>query len=204
MLSSVFLPLALLASLAQSGERPPPSEGVYRLPYADGVRARVFDDTASHRPRGRVDLVGLQLDPVEIVAAADGKVVAIEDGHAEQQSGRVASECRNNYVWIEHANGEWTLYSHMTYGSTTGAAGLKLGDRVQRGQLLGHEGAVGCAMLAHLHFEVARPSESAPLDAGGFLTDNADGRRLREPRFCGLEGPLTRDRVYTAGPCRED
>ena len=183
---------------------PAPSEGLYRIPYADGTRVRVFDDTGSHRPRGRLDLVAEAGAPVGIVAAADGRVMAVQDGYSEQQSGRPASECRNNHVWIAHPDGEWTLYSHMTPGSTTGDAGLKVGDPVRQGQFLGFEGAVGCAMLAHLHFEVAVPAGQTPIDAGGFLTDNADGRRLREPRFCDHAARIVKDEVHMAAACRKD
>src|SRR5687768_14744070 len=105
------------------------SAGVYRLPYAGGTRVSVFDDDRTHRPLGAVDLVG---EPREgrahrVVAAAAGVVMAIEDGYERQLSGRPAAECQNNYVWIAHANGEWTLYSHMRRGTTRAKARLKVG-----------------------------------------------------------------------------
>lgn len=182
-----------------------PSSGQYRLPYADGTRLSVFDDDRSHRPIGALDLVG---EPREgqmhrIVAAADGTVMAIEDGYHEQLSGRAASECRNNYVWLAHANGEWTLYSHMRQGTTRRDAGLGVGDQVTAGQYLGDEGAVGCAMLSHLHFEVAVPADGQrPVNARGFLTDNAERHRMRVPHFCGIPGGrVVKNRHYTASPC---
>ena len=185
----------------------PQSSGQYRLPYADGTRLSVFDDDASHRPAGALDLVG---EPRggrthRIVAAARGTVMAIEDGYHAQLSGRAAADCLNNYVWLAHANGEWTLYAHMRQGTTRRAARLKVGDRVRAGQYLGDEGAVGCAMLSHLHFEVAVPAPGRrPIDARGFLTDNADRQRLRLPRFCGVSGGrVVKDGLYTSSPCAE-
>ena len=180
------------------------SAGTYRLPYADATRLSVFDDDASHRPLGALDLVGEPRSGTvhRIVAAAGGVVMAIEDGHQEQQSGRAAAECRNNYVWLAHPNGEWTLYSHMRPGTTRGKAHLKVGDTVKAGQYLGDEGAVGCAMLSHLHFEVAVPRREQPIDPQGFLTDNARRERLRIPRFCGVAGDrVVKDAFYTAAPC---
>jgi len=184
-----------------------PSSGQYRLPYADGTRLSVFDDDRSHRPVGGLDLVG---EPREgrthrIVATAAGTVMAIDDGHHEQLSGRAASECRNNYVWLAHDNGEWTLYSHMRQGTTRREAGLEVGERVAAGQYLGDEGAVGCAMLSHLHFEVAVPAPGErPIDAGGFLTGNADRQRLRVPHFCNVPGGrVEKDAFYTAAACPE-
>lgn len=199
----MLLPFALVT--LQTAEAPPPppmSKGIYRLPYADGTTLRVFDDSRTHRPRGRIDLVATgPRKPFRIVAAAAGRVMAIEDGHGERQTGRAASECRNNYVWIAHSNGEWTGYSHMARGSVTGTAKLKVGQKVRAGQLVGIEGDVGCSMLEHLHFEVAVPDSANPLDAGGFLTGNEGSRRNREPRFCGIPQPLDKDETHVARRC---
>ena len=91
-------------------------------------------------------------------------------------------------MWIAHPNGEWTNYSHISRGSLTAKAGLKVGDWVKAGQYIGDEDAIGCAMLKHVHFEVAVPNARMPIDPGGFLTDNEGGKRERNPRFCGVPG----------------
>jgi murein DD-endopeptidase MepM/ murein hydrolase activator NlpD len=197
----ILLPFALAA--LQASEAPPqPSTGIYRLPYAEGTRLRVFDDARTHRPRGRIDLVATgPHKPYRIVAAAAGTVRMIQDGYGERQSGRAASQCRNNQVWIAHPNGEWTGYSHLARGSVTGLARLRVGQKVRAGQLIGIEGDVGCAMLEHLHFEVAAPDPASPVDAGGFLTDNDRGKRNREPRFCGIRGTINKAEVHVARRC---
>src|SRR3982751_6915389 len=116
------------------------SLGVYRLPYSDGTMVRVFDDFRTHQPRGRLDLYAVKgQEPYRVVAAANGKVMAIQDNYGEQQNGRTAAPCHNNYVWIAHANGEWTTYSHLARGSVTRKAGLKVGDKVKAGQYIGDE-----------------------------------------------------------------
>jgi murein DD-endopeptidase MepM/ murein hydrolase activator NlpD len=179
------------------------SAGLYRLPFASGTHVKVFDDFTTHRPRGRVDLYAVDgNEPYAVVAAAAGRVVAIQDGFSDQQSGRPAAQCHNNYVWIAHANGEWSNYSHLAYHSVTQKAHLQVGDAVTAGQYLGDEAAVGCAMLDHVHFEVAIPATSEPLDAGGFLTENDDGMRERNPRFCDVPGELaTKGDTYVASAC---
>src|SRR5687768_527888 len=96
------LTIALLAApaaqAADAPSPPPASDGVYRLPYADGVMVKVFDDAESHRPRGRVDLFGVKgSGPYRVVAAAAGRVMAIQDSYGEQQTGRAAALCHNNY-----------------------------------------------------------------------------------------------------------
>ena len=194
----------LLALTTMTGAEGPRSAVAYRLPFADGTAVKVFDDFRSHRPRGRIDLYAVDgKQPYRVVAARAGEIVAIQDGYSEQQSGRPADQCHNNYVWIAHADGEWSNYSHLAYHSVTGKAGLKVGDRVKAGAYLGDEGAVGCAMLNHVHFEVARPAEGAGIDAGGFLLDNADGKRELEPRFCGVpRQTAVKGETYAARPCR--
>ena len=191
-----------LSTAVESTE--PASQGSYRLPFADGTTVKVFDDFVTHRPRGRIDLyaVGGKEEPYRVVAAADGVVMAIQDSFDEQQSGRAAALCHNNFIWIAHPNGEWTNYSHVAHGSATGKAGLKVGDKVKAGQYLGDEDAIGCAMLKHVHFEVAVPDPKDPIDAGGFLNDNTDGKRERNPKFCGVSGNVVvKNAEYRAGPC---
>jgi murein DD-endopeptidase MepM/ murein hydrolase activator NlpD len=202
-LRSALLVLVVPVSAALAAES---SAGRYRLPFENSTNVRVFDDFSSHRPRGRVDLFAVNgNEPHRVVAAAAGRIVAIQDGYSEQQSGRAAKDCHNNYVWIEHPNGEWTNYSHLAHDSVTKRAGLKVGDHVDAGTYLGDEGAVGCAMLKHVHFEVARPLPSEPIDSGGFLRDNEGGRRELDPNFCTIEGgAAVKGRTYVAGACRTD
>lgn len=195
--------LAMRTGHAESMAATPRSHGVYRLPFADGTQVKVFDDFTTHRPRGRVDLYAIAgKKPYRVVAAAAGRIVAIQDGYGEQQSGRAAALCHNNYVWIAHPNGEWTNYSHVARGSVTGKAHLKVGDPVAAGQYIGDEGAVGCAMLQHVHFEVAAPDPARSIDGGGFLTDNDNGKRELNPRFCGVPGQsAVKGQAYLAVPC---
>jgi murein DD-endopeptidase MepM/ murein hydrolase activator NlpD len=198
---------ALAGDFAQPASLPVLSSGVYRLPYADNTQLSVFDDAGSHRPSGAVDLVGEPRTTGtvhRIVAAADGVVMAIRDSHTERQSGRAAALCRNNYVWLAHPNGEWTLYSHMRQGSSSDKARLKAGDEVKAGQYLGDEADVGCAMLSHLHFEVAVPVKEKPIDEQGFITNNEGRERTRIPRFCAVKGEQVRKgALYTARNCPE-
>jgi len=191
------------AGVAQEPAQDAPAKGRYQLPFTTGTTVKVFDDFDSHRPHGRIDLFAVGgTEPYRVVAAAAGRIVAIQDSYGEQQSGRAAALCHNNYVWIAHDNGEWTNYSHIAQGTVTGKARLKVGDRVRAGQYLGDEGAVGCAMLKHVHFEVAVPDARTPIDAGGFLTDNEGGKRELQPRFCDVpNGVVKKDAEYRAQGC---
>lgn len=178
------------------------SKGVYRIPYADGTEVKVTNDHKKHSPPGRIDMSGKGGGPYKIVAAADGTIRHIVDGFSERIDCKANPDKpqNNNYVWIEHANGEWTKYTHMKKGSTANKAKLKVGQFVAAGTYLGDEGDVGCASGDHLHFEVGVPKASGGITAtGGFLTDNEGSKRNRIPRICGIDtGIFVSGESYTA------
>jgi murein DD-endopeptidase MepM/ murein hydrolase activator NlpD len=77
-----------------------------------------------------------QGDP--IVATADGQVVTID--YDETGFG--------NYVIIKHKHGYYTRYAHMQ------GFKVKIGQRVQQGEVIGWIGNTGLSTGPHLHYEV--------------------------------------------------
>jgi len=177
------------------------SQGLYRIPYFIGTQVLVTGDHLTHSPPNRIDMHGIDgTEPYRIVAAGDGIIRYIVDTNTKSCTEDGCSDY-NNYVWIEHPNGEWTKYSHMRTGTTTGAAGLAVGMHVCAGTYLGDEGDIGHATGEHLHFEVAIPDDpSDPIQvAGGFIK----GSNLI-PRICGIDGGKFVDgQTYTAEPCEK-
>ncbi|HEX4533326.1 MAG TPA: hypothetical protein VH000_03765 [Rhizomicrobium sp.] len=94
--------LLIMGGVAFAQDNPstlPKSDGAYRLPFADGTTVKIFDDFTTHRPRGRVDIFAVAgPQPYRVVAAASGRIMAIQDSYSEQQSGRAAADCHNNYL----------------------------------------------------------------------------------------------------------
>jgi murein DD-endopeptidase MepM/ murein hydrolase activator NlpD len=82
-----------------------------------------------------------------VVAAGDGIVIAcglaVPDDPAESYGMLVA---------IAHDRAVSTLYAHLDGGAH--APAVKVGDRVGRGQLIGHIGMTGLTSGPHVHFEV--------------------------------------------------
>ena len=197
-----YLSALLLTVLCFSANGQPDfslSNGVYRIPYTDGTDVRITRDHLNHTPPGRIDMIGINgAAPYKIVAAGNGTIRHIDDTHENVDcDGGDCAPC-NNYVWIEHPNGEWTKYTHFIKGSVN-ALGWEVDDVVCVGDYLGDEGDIGCASGDHLHFEVAVPDDiNDPFDpVGGFI----NGVNLI-PVICGIDGNVfTDDSEYIAGPC---
>jgi murein DD-endopeptidase MepM/ murein hydrolase activator NlpD len=209
------------AVAAQAGSLPV-SKGRYRLPYANGTTVRANNDHTNHPAAlNRIDLGGRNGSNYVIVAAADGWLRIIEDDNTlwcpnadpgdpdpcegvanccERDDVSCNADCKNNFVWIEHPNGEWTKYSHMRTGSVADNGHMQ-DDFVQAGEALGIEGRVGLAGGNHLHFEVAVPNDGLnSFTDDGFLVGDGDpttndyNRQNRVPAFCvGPDGPIWTD-----------
>ena len=196
------------------------SEGTYRIPYANGTKVHINRNFYDHNPVGKIDMAGRGKGPYRVVAAAAGRIRYIEDSRSKQQHPmrwlRNTDDCLNNYVWIEHDNGEWSKYSHLRFGTTTTKAGLKVGDYVKAGRYLGDEGKVGCAWPAHLHFEVVKVRSPEETDKPGYPTiADSSGKltgykyaKARNPRIGGIDGETLKDgKIYFAGgasACKKD
>jgi murein DD-endopeptidase MepM/ murein hydrolase activator NlpD len=87
-----------------------------------------------------------------VFAAADGVVVLARS--MTDASGALVGY--GNYVIIQHDAGLKTLYGHLL------AIGVKEGDQVKRGQLVGLVGSTGNSTGPHTHFEVR--IENSPVD----------------------------------------
>jgi hypothetical protein len=92
---------------------------------------------------------------VDVLAAADGKVLRVRDGVADVSVWDVGAaavkdqECGNGLV-VEHAGGLSTQYCHMAKGSLK----VRPGDLVKTGTPLGRVGLSGNTEYPHLHMTV--------------------------------------------------
>jgi murein DD-endopeptidase MepM/ murein hydrolase activator NlpD len=110
----------------------------------------------------------------DVLAAADGRVTSVandqqEDPSAMQRSNetqeayfaRLQKEqgerlakgltaITGNYVMIDHGKNEYSLYAHLQPGSV----GIRVGDQVKAGDVIGKLGSSGNSTEPHLHFHV--------------------------------------------------
>lgn len=135
--------------------------------------ARFGDGNSSHRGDG-TKLTDYHAYGAEVLAAAPGVVRTVQDTVAETNDdlrrpgeeqlaylrrvgeaqmklmARGINAIPGNFVLIEHAGGESSIYAHLQPGSVR----VKVGDRVSAGQPLGKLGSSGNSTEPHLHFHV--------------------------------------------------
>jgi len=89
-----------------------------------------------------------------ILAAADGTVVAVRDGHHDSRGigiiDPLARDLLGNFVVIEHGPGEYSLSAHLQCGSVT----VRPGQRVQASDVIGRCGHSGHSTEPHLHWQL--------------------------------------------------
>jgi len=88
-------------------------------------------------------------DEAEIIAAADGQIIAKGDGQFDRSCNFNNNQW--NAVYIQHSDGSVAWYGHMKNGSVTTK---NVGDMVTTGEYLGIIGSSGNSTGPHLHFEV--------------------------------------------------
>jgi hypothetical protein len=120
------------------------------LDPTDGIRdwncgTATFDTHRGHDPYIRS--FAEQEIGVPVFTPLDGRVIDVRDGEPDQNV--VADPAlRSNYVVIEHANNQRTIYEHLRRGIPVTA-----GQYVHAGTEIGMVGSSGASVAPHIHFE---------------------------------------------------
>lgn len=114
----------------------------------------------------------------DILAVADGPVVAAVDGLPEQvpgnsPTGLALDQYAGNHIVQDLGDGNYALYAHIK----TGAVTVKPGDQLTAGQVIGSVGNTGNSDAPHLHFHVMSTpdplaSNGLPFVLTGFKVDS--------------------------------
>ena len=103
----------------------------------------------------------------EVRSVADGEVIALRDGMEESkpflhpQTVLKPEDYGGNYVLLRIKSDVYAVYAHLQQGSL----GVRVGDRVKAGAVIGKLGNSGNSTFPHLHFGL--------LDRPDFLTGNS-------------------------------
>ncbi len=175
------------------------------------VPERFAIDFVQLQPDGRLyvgpqhDLTSYPYFGAPVLSVASGVVVNRQDDQPEQVPGKPAvgvdaATAGGNYLVVDIGRGNYAFYAHMQPGSLR----ARLGEHVERGQMLGLVGNSGNTDAPHLHFHVmdgpaplasnGLPYEVSAFEGQGVATDDA-------PLFEGKAAPL--DAAALAGRHRD-
>ncbi|TAE46700.1 MAG: M23 family metallopeptidase [Cytophagales bacterium] len=126
----------------------------YSLPFEKGKKVRVmqgFFGDFSHQKEYAIDFdipIG-----TKIMAAREGIVIETKD---DSDSGGKTKEFANqgNFIRILHDDATTGIYFHL---KKNGVA-VKVGNKVEKSQLIGYSGNTGWSTAPHLHFEIRQNS----------------------------------------------
>lgn len=86
-----------------------------------------------------------------VLAAAEGTVVAVEDGIRDNAVGEMNLDDNwGNHVILQHGAGLHSLVAHLAHGSVK----VQKGQHVQRGDVVGLAGSSGRSPRPHVHFQL--------------------------------------------------
>ncbi len=109
-------------------------------------KCEITQNFSSNHPA--IDLVGENSTLDEVIAHSDGIIVNSQDGYNNLVGSR-GNESYGNFIKIDHGNGYYTLYAHMSKGLSK-----RNGTKVKKGEVIGLMSDSGNAYGKHLHFEV--------------------------------------------------
>ena len=138
------------------------------LPFPKNKRYKIiqgYNGNFSHQSEYSKFAIDFNLSVYDTISAvAQGYVVGVIENYKD---GRNSKKWRNyaNFITIFHP--EMNIYTQYVHLTNKGSF-VKVGDRVESGQSLGLSGKTGFTSIAHLHFNVLKPSkngmESIPIE----------------------------------------
>ena len=152
---------------------------VYALPYEPGKSYRVLQGYGSRFSHTGLEEFAIDFDMPEgtpVHAARAGIVARVVESHTrgcwDRGCGKFA-----NFIVVLHEDGTTGEYYHL---EKDGSA-VSVGQRVERGQLIGYSGNTGHSTMPHLHFAVYRATEWGNTQSIPVLFDSAQGT-IHRPR----------------------
>lgn len=118
---------------------------------ASGFGMRMHPILKLYRPHNGIDFVAKHGTP--IYATGNG---VVEKAESSQSFGKV--------VYIDHGYGYKTVYAHLS------RFGVRRGQKVKRGDIIGYMGNTGLSKATHLHYEVHK--NDRPVNPANFFYGN--------------------------------
>jgi len=123
----------------------------YQLPFPVGDSAKLIQ--GNNGPYGHTGAAAYAFDfimPIgsAVTAARSGRVYATESRYVDNNR----NPGQENYVVIQHSDGTFGRYYHLTQGGAL----VQVGATVTRGDTIARSGDTGASAGPHLHFDVTK------------------------------------------------
>ncbi len=127
------------------------AKNIYLLPIDKNSIQKVVKDAPAHVGRWEHSVDFICDEGTEVCASLGGEVVWVKD---DSDVGGPDKKYFNdgNRIVMKHSDGEYSAYEHLGFRSSK----VRVGDKVEAGQLIGYSGNTGYTFVSHLHFEVFR------------------------------------------------
>lgn len=126
---------------------------VYTIPYKEGEQygiGQAYGGKFSHFMKGKTYAIDFTMDEgTSICAARDGVVIDVKDDSNKHGKTSKYQEY-GNYIIMYHNDGTMANYFHIKKGGSK----VKVGDKVEAGQVIALSGNTGWSSGPHLHFQV--------------------------------------------------
>ena len=203
--SGVDVPFQLALPFASAEQLNPPvigmdhdpemHDGIFRL-VCTGYHGEGFPYCYDEHDGSDFLLLGgfdaMDAGSLQVLAAAPGEVVSVEDGNYDRCHGDLESadvDCDGyavvgNHVIIEHPTGYRLLYWHFMKDSIL----VQEGEQVETGDALGLVGSSGYSSTPHLHLELNDP-EGEAIDPYAGEWSQPESWWCQQPEVDGFPGP---------------
>ena len=145
-----------------------PLEGRPRIPQRFAIDYVMIDTAFATHKGDALDNKNYYANDVDVLAVADGIVVAVKDGLPENVPGEQSravpitlETVGGNHIILDIGKGRYAFYAHVRPGTLR----VKMGDKVKRGAVLAKLGNTGNSTEPHLHFHIA--DANSPLGSEG-------------------------------------
>ena len=126
------------------------SSYIYTLPFENNKKVfliQAYDSKMSHKGEYALDFKVKK--KTKICASRDGVVISAR-GDSDKGGLKPENISDGNHISIQHYDGSVAHYWHL---GKNGAL-VKVGDTIEKGQVIGLSGNTGYSAFPHLHFEV--------------------------------------------------
>ena len=155
---------------------------IYGLPYQRGdsyVVTQGYNGEFTHKGHSQYAIdFGMEVG-TKLYAAREGVVVKIKSDSNKRGDTKEFAKY-GNHIIVEHSDSTFSTYYHLKKNGV----GVRVGQRVKRGQLIGYSGNTGFSRGPHLHFAV-------------FKAVSAKSTKSLPIRFASIRGIINKPKVGT-------